>query len=303
MENKELQEWAKRWTLTGIDASETEPYILTKEEEEKAVEWEKEQVRNHIRFKMRQLLFLEPQIAEKLKEIDWSEKINEEAILQKANSNKQYDIWQKGQREKERQDEKDKLEALRLKYSAKTMYNLMQWTSENELGKKLIVNDENKKFITTLCYFFSNDGRFETELGYSFKKGLLIRGISGLGKTHLVRCIAKNELNPVLILSMLEITDEVKSEGEYEIKLNGNKTIYLDDVGTEEATVNHFGTKISFFKNFIESYYLRNKIYNKLIISTNNSFSEIEEKYGFRVRSRMKDMFNVVNVTGQDMRG
>jgi len=77
----------------------------------------------------------------------------------------------------------------------------------------------------------------------------------------------------------------------------------LDDVGTEEHTVNHYGTKISFFKNFIEKYYLQNKTYEKLVVSTNNSFNEMEEKYGFRVRSRIKDMFNIIDVTGKDMRG
>lgn len=300
--DKELAKLVEQWSLTRIEA-ESEPYILTEEEEDAAIEWEKKQIRNHVSWKMKQLLFTEPQIAAKLAEIDWSKEIDREQILQRANSNKNYDLWQKDQREKEKAAEKEKQEALRQKYTAKFMFKLMQWTSEKVYGKPLIVNEDTKKLITAVCFFLSNDGRFETELGFSFQKGLLIRGISGLGKTHILKCVEKNELNPILILSMIEITDEIKSEGEYEIKLNGNKLIYLDDVGTEEHTVNHFGTKINFFKNFIESYYLRNKIYNKLIISTNNNFAEIEQKYGFRVRSRMKDMFNVINVTGQDMRG
>lgn len=299
---KELQKLADHLNLTSPD-SEQEPYILTEEEEKAAIEWELQQAKNYVKWKMKALLYGEAQIAERMSEINWDERIDRETILQRANSNKQYDLWQNSQREKEKSDEKERLEDLKKKYSARTMFNLMQWTSENEFGKKLIMNDDNKKFITALCFFFSNDGRFETELGFSFRKGLLIRGVSGLGKTHLMKCISKNELNPILILSMLEITDEIKSEGEYEIRMNGNKSIYLDDVGTEELVVNHFGTKISFFKNFIENYYLRNRIYNKLIISTNNNFSEIENKYGFRVRSRMKDMFNIINVSGQDMRG
>ena len=43
--------------------------------------------------------------------------------------------------------------------------------------------------------------------------------------------------------------------------------------------------------------------FNKLIISTNNSFDELESKYGFRVRSRLKDMFNIIDVDGKDLRG
>lgn len=288
--------------LTQSDA-DPEPYILTPEEEKNALEWEKKQVRDHLTWRMQQVDMLEPQIAQKLSEINWDEEIDREAILSRANSNKHYDIWQQKQRETEKQQEKDKAEELRQRYTAKKFYHEMRWTSENVYGKKFIFDDNNRHFITAVCYFLSNDPRFETELGYSLKKGLLIRGVSGLGKTHILKCVENNELSPILILSMIEITDEIKSEGEFEIHLGNKKIIYLDDVGTEEPTVNHFGTKISFFKNFIESYYLRNKVYNKLLISTNNNFSEIEQKYGFRVRSRMKDMFNIINVTGQDMRG
>lgn len=302
METKPLELLAKRLNLTNSEI-EPEPYILTPEEESAAIAWEIEQLKKHEGWKMRQFDFSELEIMSKISQVEWEKEINREEVLNRANSNKNYEVWQKQQREKEKLAEIEKQKELQLKFSAKNMLSLMRWTSENVFGKKLVINNDNKAFITAVCYFLSNDGRFETELGFSFQKGLLIRGISGLGKTHILKCVEKNELNPVLILSMIEITDEVKAEGEYELKLNGNKIIYLDDVGTEEPIVNHFGTKIAFFKNFIESYYLRNKIFNKLIISTNNSFAEIEEKYGFRVRSRMKDMFNVINVSGQDMRG
>lgn len=142
-------------------------------------------------------------------------------------------------------------------------------------------------------------------MGFSFKKGLLIRGVSGLGKTFLVKCIEKNEIKPIKTVSMIEVSYELKQEGEYQIKQGNNRIIYLDDVGTEEATINHYGTKINWFKDFIETVYLRGveKGFGGLIISTNNSFAEIEEKYGFRVRSRCKDMFNIIDVTGEDMRG
>ena len=101
--------------------------------------------------------------------------------------------------------------------------------------------------------------------------------------------------------SMLEICDEVRIRGDYELPFF-NK-LYLDDVGSEEPNVKHFGTNINWFKDFLETYYLRSQHYNKLIISTNNNHAELEQKYGFRVRSRIRDMFNVISVDGKDMRG
>lgn len=284
---------------------EAEPYILTEEEEDFAINMILRSLKSNKRWKLTGLGYSPQQIEQKIKETDWESQFDRKYILNRANSNKNYDLWQKAQREKERQDEATKALELKKLWTAKNMYGLMRWTSENAFGKPLILNENNKPLITALCFFVSGDERFETQLGYSFKKGLLIRGISGLGKTHLIQCIEKNELNPILILSMVEIADKIKEDGEYQINLGNNRIVYLDDVGTEEATVNHFGTKINFFKNFIEMVYLKNqnKTFNKLIISTNNSFSEIEEKYGFRVRSRMRDMFNVIEVKGEDMRG
>lgn len=261
--------------------------------------------KQHLAWKMKGLGYTDPQIEAKVKEIDWDSQIDTKAILSRANSNKNYELWQSSQREKERLEEAKKALELKELWTAKNVFRLMKWTSKSVFGKELIVNQHNKKLISAICFLVSGDERFESELGFSFKKGLLIRGISGIGKTHIVRCVENNELNPIKVLSMIEVADEIKDEGRYQIEYGKSKILYLDDVGTEEATINHYGTKINFFKNFIESVYLRNidSGFNKLIISTNNSFAELEEKYGFRVRSRVKDMFNIINVTGEDMRG
>lgn len=298
---KEIKLLADQLNLTNLE--EAEPYILTKDEEDGIVANAVLESKRHITWKLKGLAYTDQQILDKLKDIDWDAEINREELLKRCNSNKIYEQWQKEQREKDKQEAIRKQKELQDKYTAKAMFSLMKWTSDKIYGKPLIVNNDNKRLITALCFFLSNDTRFETELGYSLKKGLLIRGISGLGKTHLVRCVEKNELNPILVLSMIDIADQMAKEGEYQINLFNCKIVYLDDVGTEEATVNHYGTKMNFFKDFIEMVYLKNKIFNKLMISTNNSFFELEEKYGFRVRSRIKDMFNIIDVTGKDMRG
>jgi len=300
-QNQPLRQLAEKLNLTD---PEQEEYILTKEEEEELVKNKIETLKQYYVWKMANLKYLEPQILQKINETDWDKEFDKEELLKTANSNKHQDLWHQQQRIKEREDRETRYKNLIERCDAKYMFRLMKWTSQNKFNKQLQVNDDNKKFITTLCYFLSRDTKFETELGYSFRKGLLIRGISGLGKTHLVRCLEDNELNPILVLSMIEISEQVKFEGEYLINLGDNKMIYLDDVGTEEATVNHYGTKINFFKNFIELTYLKNqnKTFNQLMISTNNSFSEIEDKYGFRVRSRSAEMFNIIDVKGKDMR-
>lgn len=306
MEKERLQQLAKKLNLTSSDL-EPEPYILTTEEEQAAVDHAVTQEKKLMAWKLADksggIALSEGEILLRIAQTNFFERVDWQKVLEKANTAKNYDIWQKEQRRKDREAEIAKQVETKKTWTAKKIYSLMAWTSKNEYGKDLIVHDDNIKLITTICFFLSGDERFETELGYSFNKGLCIRGISGLGKTHLVRCVAENELRPVDVVSLIEITDIVKETGEYKPPLRINRVLYLDDVGTEEPVVKFFGTNISFFKNFIETYYLNNKEYNRLIISTNNSFKEIEDKYGFRVRSRFKDMFNTIDVNGKDMRG
>lgn len=296
-----LEVLAKQLNLTSLN-DEPEENILTIEEEKEVIRHAIWRAKNLYRDKHLNLGDKLTDIEVKISEMDWMDEIGVDELLKTANSNKHYEIWLKNKKEQERIDELKRIEELRLRHTAKFFYNIMAWTSFNVYGKELIVNNNNKRLITAICFFLSNDIRFETELGYSFNKGLLVRGVSGLGKTFLFNCVKDNELSPITIYSMIELSEIVKSEGYLELPLNTGIT-YLDDVGTEEHTINHYGTKINFFKNFIEKYYLNNTTYNRLIISTNNNFSEIEAKYGFRVRSRIKDMFNIIDVTGNDMRG
>jgi hypothetical protein len=301
MDNTLLRQLAKRLSLTDL-VDENEPYILTKDEEDRVIENEIIRLKEFAAWKMAQMGMLEGDIDFKLSEIDWEEKINRETILWRANSAKNYGIWQKEQRKKEKQDEIDKRTELQKVWDAKRMYKLMAWASANVFGKQLVVNDDNKKLITAICFFLSRDERFETELGYSFKRGLLIRGSTGLGKTHIVRCVEQNELNPIMTLSMLDITDEIRATGEFNLVMGDKKILYLDDAGTEEAIVKYYGTNIMWFKQFIETVYLKSKDFSNLIVSTNLNFAGMGDKYGFRVASREREMFNVIDVGGQDMR-
>lgn len=298
-----LNKLAKQLNLTNPE-EEQELDILTEEEKNAIFEHELKSAKNHKIWKMRDKGLSEEKILLKLSEINWDNEIDIEEVLKRANSNKHYSIWQKELRRKEAEDAAQKKIELQKRCTAKYMYNLLAWTSKNSFGKDLIVNENTIPLIKAYCLFLSRDGKFLETPSFSFNKGLLIRGISGLGKTYMAECLQKNELNPILIYSMIEIAEIIKTEGEFNLPVDSDKTIYLDDVGTEPEIVNHYGTKINFFKNFIETYYLNKKSFNKLIISTNSSFKEIEEKYGFRVRSRLRgDMMNVIDVTGEDLRG
>ncbi len=146
----------------------------------------------------------------------------------------------------------------------------------------------------------SNDIRFNSELGYDPNKGLWLIGNPGIGKTRIIEGAANNEKCPVKIFSMLTVADSVQSDGEF--KLGEFKKLLLDDVGSEQSVVNHYGTKINWLKDFIELYYAKRRSFSDLLVTTNCDFKEIEEKYGYRFRSRVREMFNVISLNGKDRR-
>lgn len=300
MLSKELHKLAKALSLT--EAGEPEPYILTPEEEQRAISNAIERAQKFMAWKMRKVLKTEDEIWHKISLIDWNEKIVRSKVLAQANMAKGRELWQQAQRQAEREREMNRLKELQEYWTYRRIYKLMKHNSVHTFGKELDETSENLPVIKALCFFISRDDRFATELGYDRLRGLLIRGNSGTGKTHLVRCTADNGLNPVLTLSMIDITERIKEEGKYSIPSQGQKIVYLDDVGTEEPVVNHFGTKVTWFKNFIEKASLKAKCYNHLIITTNLNFKGMEEQYGYRVASRMREMFNVIDLTGKDRR-
>lgn len=299
MLNKDLTKLAERLNLT--EHQELEPYTLTKDEEQRAIAYAIEQAQKFTAWKLRNLL--EPDaIVQQIACTDWSKKIDCAKVLAQANIAKNQEQWQRSQRRKEVEQEGNRLKELAAYWTYGRVYKLMKYNSVAKFGKELDETPANLLAIKALCFFIARDDRFADELKFDRLKGLLIRGPAGTGKTHLVRCAEDNGLNPILSLSMLDITEQVKEDGKFEIEKKDNKLIYLDDVGTEEASVKHYGTNNVWFKNFIETVYHKTKCFNHLIISTNLNFGDIGDKYGFRVEGRMREMFNVIDIKGKDYR-
>lgn len=289
-------------TLNLTEDREPEPYTLTPEEEQKALSLAIEQAQKFMAWKMRRVFKTEDEIWHKISLINWNAEVDRGKVLSNANMIKNQQLWQHAQRQADRDREINRLKELQQYWTYGRIYKLMKYNSLHVFGKDLDETPENLPAVKALCFFIARDDRFATELEFDRLKGLIIRGPSGTGKTHLVRCCEDNGLNPILTLSMLDIAEQVKEDGKYIIDRQGKKIIYLDDVGTEEASVKHFGTTILWFKNFIETVYYKSKCYNHLIITTNLNFKQLQDQYGFRVASRMREMFNVVDLKGKDYR-
>lgn len=182
-------------------------------------------------------------------------------------------------------------------------------------GKNYIVDEYNTQLVTMLCSYFTGSEDFELA-DYSLDKGLLIMGNVGTGKTELMKFFQKNKKQCYAIKTCNEVSESYsfyKDEIEDVYSTPIDKPLHdpsvffqrkigfcFDDLGTEEMK-NNYGNKKNVMADLILAIYNK-KDYSKFHITTNLSKDELTEKYGTRVMSRMREMFNVFVLSGKDRR-
>ncbi len=227
-------------------------------------------------------------------------------VIASIRSGKEFERITSEARAENRQRAKEASEKLRSEWDYTAFLKLMRTESWNR-GVKLVENEDTLHLIKALCFRFSYNERYETELGYSFSKGLIVHGEPGLGKTYLFELIQNNPFNNLQIITMHDIVRSVVDTGDFKgQKWFTYNQILIDDVGTEyfgDNAIKRYGTDINWFKTFIENEYSKSKkTLSRVIITTNDSAEEIGNKYGFRVRDRLAEMFDVIRVTGKSFR-
>jgi len=171
-----------------------------------------------------------------------------------------------------------------------------------------VVDDNNREIFETLCMYFSNDQAFELQgEDFSFKKGIMLYGPVGCGKTSLMKMFAINSFRPFAVSSCRSIADDYAIEGATSLyKYSDLQPVFpdlnfgipsigrcFDDLGTEDNKTN-FGNKVNVMQDVLYKIYDNNLIGN-FHMTTNIIGDEIEAAYGQRIRSRMREMFNVLS--------
>lgn len=172
-----------------------------------------------------------------------------------------------------------------------------------------ILDENNANIFNMLCAYFSGDESFELIFEGSFKKGVLLHGPVGCGKTRMMEMFQENSFRPFSINPVRSVADEytMKEGGANSlIKFSTLVPAYpqmnygfdllgrcFDDIGTEDSKKN-FGNEVNVIQDLLYKVY-DNKLLGHFHGTTNLNGSEIESAYGLRVRDRMKEMFNVIN--------
>jgi hypothetical protein len=298
---KSIGEIAKK--LFSWAGSETpDPYVLTLEQEQEVIKTNCERLRDD-KFKRYINLGMSVSDAEnKALKLDYTGYIEKN----KYNWFKQYNnsihaaAFHKDCRAREREAEKTELESKKKIWTANNIVRLIEYNFTNKHpGKKFITTGPQLLIIKAVAYRLSEDERYKTELGFSFKKGLFIRSAVGMGKTDTVVFASDNGLNPVNVRNLPQIAMEIKSFGAMQTPLfKGAKMQLLDEVG-REPVVKYYGTEINWFQSFVENMYANSpQTFANVILTSNFNDQQLTEKYGIHVMDRLKECFNFLDITG-----
>lgn len=170
-----------------------------------------------------------------------------------------------------------------------------------------VIDDSNREIFETLCLYFSNDPAFELQGdGFSMDKGIMLYGPVGCGKTSLMKMFAINSFKPFAIASCRSVADSYAVEGSPALyRYAALQPVFpeqnfglseigrcFDDLGTEDDKKN-FGNQVNVMQDILFKVYDAG-LKGNFHLTTNIIGDQIEDQYGARIRSRMREMFNVL---------
>ncbi len=160
---------------------------------------------------------------------------------------------------------------------------------------KIYAND--RDIIYNLSNYFIQDKEKCENAGMDPDKGILFSGPVGCGKTSLMKLLKfiVPLQRPYSVVPCRNIVFAFNHLGYKIIEDYGNGSFFcFDDLGVEPMG-RHYGQDCNVMGEILLSRYelfLKSKL--KTHATTNLNAAELEERYGNRVRSRMREMFNLI---------
>ena len=237
-------------------------------------------------------------------------------------------IWRKRKKEDDlrSQAQKQTEENNRKRLTAPTNYDIVKSLMAYRATVKFtgfVLDDNNNFLFELMCRYFGNDPLFISMAesagvqNPSLDKGIFLAGNFGVGKTWFMRLFQTNQRQVYMVKNCKEIADEFMQFGEEGMDqytslkknaINDSSAFFqthtglcLDDIGTEDIKT-HYGNKKNVIGDLLELKY-NNKTTGIFLHATTNLTSEqLREFYGSRVTSRMREIFNFIELKGFDRR-
>jgi energy-coupling factor transporter ATP-binding protein EcfA2 len=195
------------------------------------------------------------------------------------------------------------------RYNLHQVLSYLEKTGKSFFGDHFKIYNEDQPVIEKLLVYFLADRTRAKELDINLKKGIMLTGPVGCGKTTLMT-LMRLFLHPKdqhIMKPCRDITFEFIEEGFQIIHKYGKasfqtiegevhpKPYCFDDLGLE-SNPRHFGNECNIMAEILFSRYdLFISRGMQTHITTNLNSSEIEGIYNVRLRSRLREMMNLIS--------
>lgn len=184
-------------------------------------------------------------------------------------------------------------------YDFKKMVIYLNAKGKLLFGKHFKIHETDKEIVYKLCSYFIRDKEYCQKEKIDPEKGILLSGPVGCGKTslmNLLKHLVPNRRSYEMI-PCRNVTFSFNHIGYKAIEDYGNSSfLCFDDLGVEPPG-RYYGHDCNVMGEVLLSryeLYLQTNRKLKTHVTTNLNAEELEERYGNRVRSRMREMFNLI---------
>ena len=185
------------------------------------------------------------------------------------------------------------------------------------------IDNRNRTILKLMLLYFSGSQMFADELKAatgsdgSLNKGLMIVGGVGTGKSLLFKIFKEytREIiyaNSFKYYNSVDIIDNCNVSGTKYLEMFSNNfdnnspkpmVCYIDDIASKNETVKHFGTELNVIEQLLSLRYNVFQRYGKLTHCTSNKYpTELDKIYDIRIGDRIKEMFNIIELSGDSFR-
>lgn len=194
-------------------------------------------------------------------------------------------------------------------YDYEKVFEFLIKKGKQDFGESFDILKNDKALIMKLIAYFLRDDFMCNEYQIAIYKGILLSGPIGCGKTtlmHLMKYLNNQNHSIYLMKSCRDVSFEFIKDGYDVVHRYTRQSFYkngtcetpkhycFDDLGTEN-NLKYYGNECNIMAEILLSRYDL-FVSRKLIthLTTNLSASEIEAAYGNRLRSRLREQFNLI---------